>query len=327
MRSNRPSRPLLACTGAAGALLLAVLALTAAHGQAEAPVPLPASACFGAAARDSLHPCRNRALRLKVFPAPSAAHDEPNAPCNSFHRDGHVNICAFGVIPGLATRTIALIGDSHASVWRAPLALIARDFGWRGLSITRRSCPLSAATRLTPEPARSHCVRWVGEIPGFLRRHPEVDTLFVVALARGKVVVPPGRTETEARISGYERAWARLPATVRHIVVIRDPPRIKRADVRCIDDAIAARKPAGLACAVPRNQALAPDAQILAARRAQSPRLQVIDLTHVFCGNRSCFPVIGGALVFKDRHHLSLAFARTLAPQLAREIQRLAPSW
>ena len=204
---------------------------------------------------------------------------------------------------------------------------MARDFGWRGLSITRRSCPLSQATRLTSEPARSHCVRWVKELPGFLRRHPEVDTVFVFALARGKVVMPPGRTQTQARINGYERAWARLPATVRHIVVIRDPPRIKRTDVRCIDDAIAHREPAGLTCAIPRGNALAPDAQVLAARRIESPRLQVIDLTHVFCSNRSCFPVIGGALVFKDRHHLSLAFARTLAPQLAREIQHLAGTW
>ena len=327
MRAMRPSRPILACAAAACAVLLALLGLAATRGDAQAPPAPPASACFGAAARDPLHPCSNRALRLKVFPAPSAAQDEPNAPCNSFQRDGHVNICTFGVAPEQAARTIALIGDSHASVWRAPLALIARDFGWRGLSITRRSCPLSQATRLTPEPTRSHCVRWVKELPGFLRRHPEVSTLFVVALARGKVVVPRGRTQTEARVRGYEQAWARLPATVKHIVVIRDPPRIKRTDVRCIDDAIAHREPAGPTCAIPRGVALAPDAQIRAARGARSARLQVIDLTHVFCSNRSCFPVIGGALVFKDRHHLSLSFARTLAPQLAREIQRLAPTW
>ena len=327
MRVHRRSRPSIACAAAAGALLLALLAFAAVRGHAQTPTAPPASACFGAAARDPLHPCRNRALRLKVFPSPGAAQDEPNAPCNSFQRDGHVNVCAFGVAPDQAARTIALIGDSHASHWRAPLALIARDFGWRGLSITRRSCPLSQATRITPEPARSHCVRWVDELPGFLRRHPEVSTLFVVALARGKVVVPPRRTQTEAKLNGYERAWARLPATVRHIVVIRDPPRIKREDVRCIDDAIAHREPPGLTCAVPRDVALAPDAQVEAARRAQSPRLQVIDLTHVFCSNRSCFPVIGGALVFKDRHHLSLAFARTLAPQLAREIQHLAATW
>jgi hypothetical protein len=170
-------------------------------------------------------------------------------------------------------------------------------------------------------------VRWVKALPRFLRKHPEVDTLFVVALARGKVVVPPGRTMTEARINGYERAWDSLPATVRHIVVIRDTPRIKRSDVRCIDDAIADRKPPGVTCAPPRGSALSPDAQVLAARRARSPRLQVIDLTPVFCGSHTCLPVIGGALVFKDRHHMSLAFASTLAPQLEREIQRVAQTW
>lgn len=322
MPAARYPRPVLLAAGFAAVVLVALLAVAGMAGQTKPP----RSSCFGAAARDPLHPCRNSALRLKVVPTPQVARDELNAPCNDFRRAGHVSVCTFGVVPEQATRHVALAGDSHAAVWRAPLAVIARQQRWRGMSLTRKSCPFSTATRITPEPTRSHCVRWVKALPGFLREHPEIDTLFVVALAGGEVVVPPGRTTTEAKINGYINAWRTLPKTVKHIVVIRDTPRIKRTHVACINRAIAGHRPAGRACARPRDVALSPDPQVEAARREGSGRLQVIDLTSVLCGPNSCLPVIGGALVFKDLHHLSFAFAETLAPQLWRAIRRAARS-
>jgi len=39
------------------------------------------------------------------------------------------------------------------------------------------------------------------------------------------------------------------------------------------------------------------------------------------CDARWCYPVVGGALVFKDRNHLTEVFARTLGPYLARAIR------
>ena len=52
-------------------------------------------------------------------------------------------------------------------------------------------------------------------------------------------------------------------------------------------------------------------------------RTSVVDLTKVFCGRRRCFPVIGGALVFKDVHHLTPVFSRTLGPILQHEVAGL----
>ena len=239
-----------------------------------------------------------------------------------------------------ATRSIALVGDSHASHWRTPLAAVARKRGWRGTSITRTSCPFSLSTKIIPEPTRSLCVKWVNALPGYFRRHPEIDTLFVVGITGGKVVVPPGRTRSQAKVDGYRAAWRSLPPSVKHIVVLRDTPKIQRDTVDCIDRAMAARQQVGHACAVQRGTALHNDPEVGAARQEQGAalvrsattdppvaRIQVIDLSSVFCGKRFCYPVIGGALVFKDLHHFTLVFARTLAPQLAREIDRVTQSW
>ena len=48
----------------------------------------------------------------------------------------------------------------------------------------------------------------------------------------------------------------------------------------------------------------------------------MVDLTPVFCGPRTCLPVIGGVLVHKDAHHLTRTFSRTLGPLLDEALGR-----
>jgi hypothetical protein len=43
----------------------------------------------------------------------------------------------------------------------------------------------------------------------------------------------------------------------------------------------------------------------------------------VFCGPRTCLPVIGGVLVHKDAHHLTRTFSRTLGPLLDGALDRV----
>jgi peptidoglycan/LPS O-acetylase OafA/YrhL len=328
-------RATFAASGAAMLVVAAVLAGGTTHVQAQIhkaereSVDLVAHqpACFGAAARDVRNPCENPSLRRKVVPLPVAARDEGNAPCHRFRRQDGVSVCDFGVPAELAQRTVALLGDSHASHWRAALDIVAHERGWRGLSMTRTSCPFSKATKIIPEPTRSQCLSWVQALPRFFADHPEIDTLFAVGITGGTVNVPPGRTMFEAKVNGFRNAWSTLPATVKHIVVIRDTPKIFRSTVDCVDRAITAHRPPGLACAVPRRKALEADPQVVAARQAASPRMQYVDLTDVFCSDRLCYPVIGGSLVFKDLHHFTLVFAKTLGVPLGRAVQAATRLW
>ena len=328
-------RVTFACSAAAMALVAGVLASGATHVQAQIHEAERESSslvenrppCFGAAARDEEKPCDNPALRTEVVPLPVAAKTEEYAPCERFHRENGLSQCDFGVARGKASRTIALVGDSHAGHWRGPLNAVADKNNWHGVSITRTSCPFSMATKDLAEPTRSQCKDWVEKVPQYFREHPEVDTVFVVAITGGTVNVPRGRTMLEAKVDGVRDAWRALPDTVKHIVVIRDPPRIAGDTVDCVDRAIAAGERADIACAVPRRSALEADPQAVAARQAGSPRAQVIDLTDLFCSERLCFPVVGGALVFTDLHHFTLVWAETLGPPLTRAVNRLAESW
>ena len=328
-------RMTFACSAGATAVLAVILLGGTSHVEAQIRAAERQSLslvstgpkCFGAAARAGGKPCENPALRRKVVPLPVAAKDEENAPCPNFRKESAVSVCEFGAPRDGAQKTVALLGDSHASHWRAALDLVARRRGWHGLSVTRTSCVFSAATKITPEPTRSQCLRWVDSVPGFFERHPEIDTVFIVGLTGGVVHVPKGRTMFQAKMNGVRRAWQTLPGTVKHVIVIRDTPRITSSTVECIDDAIAAGARPGIACAVPRKGALDEDPATVAARKEHSPRVQAIDLTSVLCSSRLCYPVIGGALVYKDLHHFTLVFAKTLAAPLERKLEGLTKQW
>jgi hypothetical protein len=268
-----------------------------------------------------------RAQGPAAGPAAPVSKVEENGTCRNFRREAGVSVCDFGVAPEQAARNVALVGDSHASHWRAALDEVANERGWRGLSVTHTSCPFSTVTKLLPEPTRAGCVRWVKALPGYFRSHPEIDTLFVVGITGGKVHVPPGRTMFEAKVDGYLGAWSELPDTIKHIVVIRDTPKMTRSTIGCVDRALAGHKLARTACAVPRNRALVPDPQVAAAREERARHVQVVDLTGRLCSNRQCFPVIGGVQVYKDVHHFTLVFAKTLGRPLALAVDRAMSAW
>jgi hypothetical protein len=283
--------------------------------------------CFGAASRDPLRRCNNPALRLAVVPTPSDARNQPNAPCTLIEQQGRFTVCAFGVPRAEAVGTVALLGDSHAAHWRAALEVVARAKRWRGLSITLSGCPFSTATRVLPEPLRGDCIRRNHEVPQWFAEHPEVSTVFVSELSGATWLVPPGRNMFEAEVTGYMDAWKALPESVKHIVVIRDTPKAEESTRVCIEQAIAKREPAGRKCAVPRSLAMERDAAAVAAARMRSRRSQTVDLTRFFCNSQRCYPVIGGALVEKDLHHLTAVFVATLGPFLLRDVDALSTSW
>lgn len=303
-----------------GTVCLSLVVVAALPAAASGPRRAPASPrCFGAASRDPLRACRNPALDRMVVPSPRRALRLPNAPCRVIDPRSVPVVCAFGARRDRrAPRSIALLGDSYATQWRAALGPVAEARGWQGFSLTRTGCPYSFATPVLPERLLGECLRWRRAVPRWLRRHPRISTVVVSA---HRVRVAGGGGEAEVR--GYLAAWAALPATVRRIVVIRRTPMNSTATRRCVLAAMARGAPAGPACALPRRFALQPDPEAAAARRASGSRVRLVDLTRFICGARSCFPVVGGALVYKNLGHITATFGATVAPYLGRALRRV----
>jgi peptidoglycan/LPS O-acetylase OafA/YrhL len=279
--------------------------------------------CFGAAARDPRRTCVNAKLTKTVVPTPVQAPKMDNSPCNVVESSGRIRVCAFGADAAPGVRTVALIGDSHASHWRSALEAVAKAEGWRGLSITHTSCPFSAGTAIIPEPARTECVQWKQQLRAWLGQHPEVDTVFFGEHSTATVVAPHGRSEWDAQVRGYQHAWTALPATIHHILVMRDNPQMRGTTLGCVERALQKHHDAGRACAQPRARALVRDPAAVAAAHVADRRVHTIDLTRLLCDRRSCFPVIGGALVYKDIHHLTSVFSATLGLYVQRQVEAL----
>jgi hypothetical protein len=313
-----------------GIACAATLLLAAAPAPAADPIPLTQRPCFGAASRDPGKRCPDPSLRLTIFPAPADALLEPNAPCRPDGRTGLIYPCRFGVRPIASDRppeTIALVGDSHASHWRAAVQLVADATRRPAVSIARSRCPFIDATMLLPPADRNGCRDWNRDVKAYLENHREITTLFVSARASATFVRARGKSNFDTQVAGYLSLWRSLPATIRNIVVIRDTPRSSVASTLCVRRAYAARREAGR-CGRSRRRALRPDAAVAAARRMTSPRVHAIDLSRYFCDERRCFAVIGGAHVYKDVDHMTAVFARTLGPYLLRaydEILRSSP--
>lgn len=315
------------------ALLLAVLAGAAPAAASHAlrgtgigdPVnEAPRSPCFGAAARDPEKPCRDPKLRLTVVPTPDEALLEPNGNCTPVEQTKVLLPCAFGAPKETADGTIALVGDSHASHWRAALDVAAEGRNWRGISLTHSGCPFSKAVARLDDPSdQKECKAWNKAALAWFTKHPEVHTVFVSQHTGGKVVVPAGSTTEQTQVKGYLAVWSALPKSVTRIFVIRDTPRVSSGTADCVDRARRAGRPPGPACAVPVSFAVRPDPSVAAARGAGSSRLKVIDLTSFMCSTRLCLPVIGGALVHKDLDHITQTWSTSMGPYLLRAINRI----
>ncbi|MCW3000267.1 MAG: hypothetical protein JWN65_3816 [Solirubrobacterales bacterium] len=299
---------------------------------APEPSPDPDAAgepCFGAAAADPQNPCDNPGLRYSVVPDPGNAQAAQRfATCTEVQQTAVLRACFWGAPAGEATRTVGLIGDSHASHWRAAMQAVIRARHWRAVSIQLAGCPLSAAHPNLPGVSRQRrCMRWNEAVQRWLVAHPQISVVFT-SNHRGTVIPRPGESALRAQWDGYHAAWTRmLGGRVRQVVVIRDTPRLRGTSIPCVVQAVAASRSAASRCALPRRYALPADPAVQIARRLRSPQVQVADLSAFMCGTYVCPPVVGGVLVLRDVSHMTTTFSATLGPYLLDRVNRLAAGW
>lgn len=300
------------------ALALVVAAAAAAPAVAAATDASGSEACRGARAMD--RSCTGSLQRRDVFPSvPAAAADlwravyDPATVCRGGLFDaGGFEACRVGVEPSAARRHVAVIGDSHSAHWRPGLDIVARERGWSVTSLYGSACDFTALTRYGGNNA-PYCRRMREGVPEWLSARPEIDTVFFSQVSRWA----PGEA------SGYRRAWARMPATVRNVVVVRDNPHAGGpAVLRCVARAQERGAFPGPACATSRRRALGRDAafEAAAARPADGRSYYAVDLSDRFCDRSRCFPVIGGLLVYGWLQHQAPSFNRSLAPYLGARL-------
>jgi hypothetical protein len=295
------ARRIFALGGVACPLLVAGAATTA------------APSCRGAAALDPANGCRSPHT-VAVAPHPFDALLEHGPPCIRLRaRTVPPGSCWFPPAPRRARTTVALIGDSHAQSWRSAVSPLVASWRRRAVSMTVASCPFARVPRPNATDERNaDCFHRAEQITEWLRRHPGVRTVFFVNSSSYDFVPTRDQGSFERGAAGYRAAFAALPRSVRQLVVIRDNPKMRHDTNDCVSRALRNGRGPGPACAVPKGEALRPDAAAAAAASTDDPRVRLVDLSDFFCDERLCYPAIGGVLVYKDGQHLARRYGRSL---------------
>ncbi|MGW4480685.1 acyltransferase family protein [Rhodococcus triatomae] len=207
-----------------------------------------------------------------------------------------------------ATRTVAVIGGSHAEHWFPALETIARDRGLRLETYMKVGCPVTVAA-----PDDDECTVWSGAVLDALAASPP-DLVFSTS-TRPR----PDHVGGDWTPEGYVRMWERLSELGIPAAVVRDTPWLWEGGViyRAADCLANGGDPDS--CGMDRAAVLdAVDPALDAS--APLPIVYPMDLSDVVCRPDRCRVVEGNVLIYRDTDHMTTAYSRTLAPELDRQL-------
>lgn len=234
--------------------------------------------------------------------------------CHSAFGEQAVRSCNLGDLAA-PTRTIAVVGDSHALSWAPAVVEMGEARGWKVVVSTRSSCPFTDARRVLPNepPERAaYCRDGNVEIEQRLIADASIDTVFVSALSSAYGwAQPPGGDLDDPAVDGFQELWTRLTNAGKQVVVLRDFPLVKNRESS--PNCLLAQPGEPLACANTRANGLVPDAEADAVDGAPDG-VRLIDLSSRFCDGSLCHAVVGGVIVYRDYGHLAKEYSRLLAP-------------
>ncbi|HET7495206.1 MAG TPA: acyltransferase family protein [Candidatus Limnocylindrales bacterium] len=215
--------------------------------------------------------------------------------------------CVYGDPAGATT--VALVGDSHAAHWFPAIELLARQRGWRLVPYMKFSCVFVDMRIWSPRLKREYteCEAWrVRVVDRLVHLRPD---LVIVASAQELPVVVDRDDDPELQGAALARLIKRIPGVV---AIMVDTPRSVHDVPSCL-----ARHPDAIErCTTTRSAAIGARYRIREAEAARLSGATLVDLSAVTCPTDPCPPVIGSMLVYRDHHHLTATFARSLVDQL-----------
>ena len=268
--------------------------------------------CFGAAAMDPENPCSNPDLDGTMIPAPAAARrDWPTYKGCSPGITGTAFVgCTFGEVDDPDVPHVVLVGDSHAQVLLTALESLAQH---RKIAVTARikgSCSWTRDPMAHPDRQRvDSCQSWKGSLQRWLVAESSSIDLIVTT---GYASVNSGSPEQQ--VASMQAVWAPVADLGVPIVAVPDNPVPAKGAMTCLERANEIRPDT---CATSQKAALSRfDAFRATAGTVKGSML--LDLTPYYCRDGGCPAVIGGVTVYRDPHHLTVTYARTLAPYVLR---------
>ncbi|MEL1266185.1 SGNH hydrolase domain-containing protein, partial [Pseudoxanthomonas putridarboris] len=248
---------------------------------------------------------------VAVIPTPDAARvDRPrlhgaNERCIAPIEGSVIVRCVMGMETG--RHTLVLIGDSHAEHWIPAFDAAASNMGWKLLVFTKMGCAFTDVQIQSGSPrtglsAYPQCAEWSSKLVAeLLKLNPD---LVVISQSPNHRIEGQGSRGSQQKIAeGVLRRLKPLRRQGIQVALLRHTPWLPASGPDCVK--------MGSDCVFSASAVL-PQAALNMAIQID-PDLQSLDMTSSLCREDRCPAVVGNILVYRDQHHLTATYARTMA--------------
>jgi peptidoglycan/LPS O-acetylase OafA/YrhL len=219
--------------------------------------------------------------------------------------------CEFGDLS--STTSVMLIGDSHAANWFPAINTAAKESNFKLLSRTKSSCGLLSIEHMeSPDKVSQDCLQWRRLVLQEIERaQPE---LVVVSQM---VIRPENSNLDKAEFQDYNkqlrvelvRELQALSRIAKQVLFIDDIPQLSFDPKKCLetfspDSCISNRESREVAPSYLHSENIT--------------NLKSINFNDLICAQNKCSATNSAGIVYRDSHHLTEVFSRSLAPVWVR---------
>ncbi|GEO13079.1 acyltransferase family protein [Microvirga aerophila] len=257
---------------------------------------------------------------IPLRPGPASAKGDLPRPtiekCQQRPGVAELIVCTYGNETA-PTKTIVLAGGSHSAQWFPALEVLAHQNGWRIINIPKAACTLSYTGRPTTS---SDCETWRESALEYLT-NLKPDVVFTTSTRPYRGAQVEGQKPRREHVpSAYVMFWSRLEELRITVIAVRDNPWPGHVVPECVEKNLSNV----VACARPRDRHMN-DVDPSTSLEPKPKNVEFIDLTDRFCDQTLCHAVGGNILIYRDRHHMTATFARSLAPVLGERMKEVRP--
>jgi peptidoglycan/LPS O-acetylase OafA/YrhL len=233
--------------------------------------------------------------------------------CIAWEPETEPRACDYGNGP----LTVVLVGDSHASHWFPALHAVAKRRDWTVVPFIKVACPfidMAVHNRALKREYRE-CAAYNEAVLSRLEKlRPD---LTIVALNHW--VTP--HEEADAKLSRIGAALGRQVDRVPgQVAILVDSPHSDDDVPTCLSKNIGRHE----RCVTPYAQAFS-DHAVIEKAGAKAAGVHLIDLGPAVCSEDPCPDVLDGLVVYRDYHHFTATFSKSLAPALDRALRAVLP--
>lgn len=213
--------------------------------------------------------------------------------------------------------TIVLVGDSHAAQYLPALQTFAIENEVRIVTQTKSSCPFIDATTINQGAPYSTCRTWNTKVmEEILALKP--DVVITAKFSQTTLAnTPAGLTNDEAVAQALASQWKKLGQAGIPVIAIAYTPRFPSS----VPDCVSTPGKAIAECGRNRTIALSKFDHNRAAGQLYTQAI-IADLNDHICLADTCQAVVGNVLVYRDAHHLTATYARTLDSALGAFVRK-----